>query len=409
VNRIFVQRAMATRKRRQTPRPVTSGEAVEPEVILSDDTLDLRGELVPAIRALLARGLSNSFMRACVRIGGFETYVGGLKADLVGGLTIHVNAALKLGGPELEAHAVLMNAINARRPGTFAEVLEVVSLEGGRRLVLMAQLRKHETLFELVYAHGTTRAALGRALDKTFAGLAAVHAVGPGAIRELAHLPVTPDPYTPRIRPKLMAALQADSALAPMLRQPGRVLGLACPPVGELLVRLEERLGGATLGAPRVLVHGDPHLRNVLVRSYGQGLAARFIDPNPDYGYTDPAYDFGKLLHFAEPVGWALARPEICWAHWRAGRRGWMLKADAGSTVVAAERRRDFLEHEIHARIARTGWCSDPTWVARLHVARASAHLGLLARFVRPDAAAARRFVLAHALAALAAWHATVP
>lgn len=127
-------------------RPVTSGETVEPEVILPNDTLDLRGELVPAIRTLLARGLSNSFMRACVRIGGFETYVGGLKADLVGGLTIHVNAALKLGGPELEAHAVLMNAINARRPGTFAEVLEVVSLEGGRRLVLMAQLRKHETL-----------------------------------------------------------------------------------------------------------------------------------------------------------------------------------------------------------------------------------------------------------------------
>ena len=77
-------------------------------------------------------------------------------------------------------------------------------------------------------------------------------------------------------------------------------------------------------------------------------------------------------------------------------------------TVAAAERRRAYLEHEIHARIARTGWQRDPTWVARLHVSRASAHLGLLARFVRSDVAA-RRFVLAHALAALASWHATVP
>lgn len=382
---------------------------MEPEVILPDDTLDLRGELVPAIRALLARGLSNSFMRTCVRIGGFETYAGGLKADLVGGLTIHVNAALKLGGAELEAHAALMNAMNARRPGTFAEVLEAVSLEGGRWLLLMSQLRKHETLFEMVYGRGATRAALGRVLDKTFAGLAAVHAVRPGAIRELVNLPVTADPFTPRIRPKLMASLQVDPALTPMLGQPGRVLELDCPPVGELLERLEEWLRQVTLGTPRVLVHGDPHLRNVLVRSYGKGLAARFIDPNPDYGYTDPVYDFGKVLHFAEPVGWAVTRSESCLAQWRAGRRRWMLKAEAGTTVAAAARRRAFLEHEIHARIVRTGWCRDPTWVARLHVARASAHLGLLARFVRPDAAAARRFVLAHALAALAAWHATVP
>lgn len=80
--------------------------------------------MVPAVRALLAHGLSNSFMRACVRIGGFETYAGGL--------TIYVNAALKLGGSELEAHAVLMSAINARRSGTFAEALEAVSMDGGR-------------------------------------------------------------------------------------------------------------------------------------------------------------------------------------------------------------------------------------------------------------------------------------
>ena len=111
---------------------------MEPEITLPAGTLNLEAELVPAVRTLLARGLSDSFMRACVRIGEFETYSGGLKADLVGGLTLHVNAALKLGGGELEGHAALMNAVNDLRPGTFAEVLETVPLDGGRWLLLMA-------------------------------------------------------------------------------------------------------------------------------------------------------------------------------------------------------------------------------------------------------------------------------
>jgi len=191
-----------------------------------------------------------------------------------------------------------------------------------------------------------------------------------------------------------------------MLDAPGRVLGLACRPLGDLLTRLEAWLVRAMPDVPRLLIHGDPHLRNVMVRHYGKGLSARFIDPNPDYGYTDPAYDFGKLLHFAEPVGWALARPAVCQGSWRSGRDGWTLDATLLAAPQAPERRRDFLEQEIHARIARLVWARDPTWVARLHVARASAHLGLLARFSGTDTGDARRFVLAHAVAALAAWDA---
>ena len=382
---------------------------MEPEVVLPPNTVDLAKELVPAIRDLLGRGLSTSFMRACVRVGAFEPYSGGLKADLVGGVTLRVNAAIKLGGIELEAHAALMNAVNTRRLGTFAEVLDVVRLDEGRWLLLMAQLSKHETLFDLVFDRDTTAAVLRQVLDKTFAGLAAVHAVASGSVSGLGTLSETQDPYTPRVRAKLAATLKGDHALAPMLDTPGRALGRACPPLIDLLTRLEAWLAREMPDVPRLLIHGDPHLRNVMVRRYGKGLAARFIDPNPDHGYTDPAYDFGKLLHFAEPVGWALARPEVCRGIWCQGSGDWTLDAKLLAAPQAPERRRAFLEQEIHARVARLRWAQAPTWAARLHVARASAHLGLLVRFLGQGTDDVRRFVLAHAVAALAAWDTEVP
>ena len=365
--------------------------------------LDLTTELVPAVRGLLARGLSDSFLRACVRIGEFETYAGGLKADLVGGLTLHVNAVLKLGGVELKEHAALMNAVNEHRPGTFAEVLETVPLDGGRWLLMMAQLSKYQTLFDLVFNRETTQSALIQVLDKAFTGLAAVHKTNP----KLSGFVKTPNPYTPRIRVKLAAALENDPALSPMFDAPGQVLSYDCPPLNDLLDRLEAWLEGIMPTVSKVLVHGDPHLRNVMVRRYGKGFAVRFIDPNPDYGYTDAAYDFGKMLHFAEPVGWALALPAACCGVWNTRGRKWNLDTELNA-AKQAEHRRAFLEKAILARISDLNWAHDSTWTARLRVARASAHLGLLTRFSGNDTSDVRRFVLAHAVAALAAWNTEV-
>jgi hypothetical protein len=367
--------------------------------------VDLEKELVPAVRDLLGRGLSESFMRACVRIGAFERYSGGLKADLVGGVTLHVNAAIKLGGIELEAHAGLMNAVNAQRPGTFAEVLDVVSLDETRHLLLMAQLRKHETLLDLVYGRETSLGDLGRALDKCLASLQAVHRIAKSATPDLQRFPLTVDPYSKRIRPKLVDALNAESDLAPLLERPGRVRGRDCPPLGLLLERLERWLEENMPNAPRVLIHGDPHLRNAMIGRHGKGIALRLIDPNPEHGFTDPAYDFGKLLHFAEPVGWALAKPGVCRANLSAEATGWSLEASLQDAPEAARRRQAFVERTLNERIARSSWAKNRTWPARLHVARASAHLGLLARFGDPEGREARLFVLAHALAALADWH----
>lgn len=374
------------------------------DIIIPVDKIDLKSELVPAIRNLLANGLSESFMRACVRIGDFDKFSGGLKADLVGGLTLNVNAVMKLGGVELDMHEILMNEVNKARSNTFAEVLETISLDGDRRLLLMAQLRKYETLFNLVFGQKTTaNSVFLKILDKAFDGLSAVHTSN---LQNLG-FKTTQNPYFKRIHDKLTSAITADPALTLMLDKSGIILGKYCPPLNNLLDSLNVWLEEVMPAVPKVLIHGDPHLRNIMARGYGKGFAVRFIDPNPDFGFTDRAYDFGKLLHFAEPVGWALAQPSVCHSEWYSVDSKWSLEAESASTKQA-EQRRAYLEKEILARITSLNWKDDSTWTARLHISRSSAHFGLLALFSGDDNIEARRFVLAHAVAALADWHAEI-
>jgi hypothetical protein len=142
-----------------------------------------------------------------------------------------------------------------------------------------------------------------------------------------------------------------------------------------------------------------------MARKRGRGVSVRLIDPNPSIGVTDPLYDAGKLLHWAEPVGWARVAPDQCRARLRVRRDGWSLSAELCDVSTAAEARRAFLERRIHERLARLGRPTDTTRAARLHVAVASAHVGLAALLDRPDQAHPRRFAFAHALASLARWH----
>ena len=53
------------------------------DVRLPDGTIDLVKDLVPAVRGLLRHGLSDEFQKACVRVGCFQNFGGGLKASLV--------------------------------------------------------------------------------------------------------------------------------------------------------------------------------------------------------------------------------------------------------------------------------------------------------------------------------------
>ncbi len=375
-------------------------------VEIASKFLSLESELVPAVQALLAQGLPPSFVKSCVRIGEFQPFGGGLKADLVGGLRIDVNAVLKLGNGELVRHEAMMNEVNRRQPRTFAEIISVVQLADNRFLLLMEQLRKHETFLDRVYLHDTRQADLAHILKKGLDSLSAIHRIGssdPGA----PALAVTHPVFSARLRPRLADLIRNDPRLHTLWDHAGEVIGMRCPPVKELLDQLtdwEQRTAESI--EPR-LVHGDPHLRNLMARRYGKGFSARWIDPNPEIGYTDIAYDYGKLLHFAEPVGWAVVDAKYCQARLELSKteRSWRLDANVPGAPKAAETRRAFVEKLLWEHLHSDQ--SDPTSIEprRIHAARASAHAGLLPRMQAGNETAARDFVLAHTLHALAQWY----
>jgi hypothetical protein len=206
------------------------------------------------------------------------------------------------------------------------------------------------------------------------------------------------------------AIIASDPALAPLRDRAGTIDGVPCPPLDELLPALSRWLRTSLVNVRPRLTHGDLHLGNIMVRRRGTGLSVRLIDPNPMIGYADPLYDAGKLLHWAEPVGWARIIPVACRVRGSLPRRGpWRLTTSVDGIPRAAEERRAHLEREVRARIASGARTSDPTRAARLEVSVAAAHIGLASLLARREDAELRRFVLAHSLSALARWSQTLP
>ncbi len=376
----------------------------KPSVVLPPGTVDLASEVVPAVRALLRRGLPEDFVEACVRVGAFEAFGGGYKSELVGGLRIDVNAAMKLGGEELDRHVLLMERVNKTRARTFPSVQAVFRLEGERRLLFMEQLLAHTTLLDLVYRRRTAITDLDRILDHTFVGVRAIRRTGREHARALARLPRIDDPYGARLRAKLERITELDPDLRRLWNEEGRVLDEKVPPLTPLLACLDAWLGSALPQAPRTLCHGDLHLGNVMARRRGRGFSVRVINPNPEIGITDPLYDAGKLLHFAEPVGWAAIDPAHCRASLRTSAKGYRLEPLLSPASASAERRRASFESILRERLAAVRR-KDESRSARLEVATAAAHVGLAALLESKRDEAARRFVLAYALRALGAWH----
>jgi hypothetical protein len=367
------------------------------EPLLPDGTVDLRSEVVPAVRALLARGLDEELQRTCVRIGGFTRFGGGLKADLVGGLRIDVAAVLKLGDAELAQHERFIDRVNRTRNNTFPRVLLLRKLDGARWLMFMEELLGHTTLSSLTYERPTRRADLERIVEHVFDRVRAIR-------RTRLRLPRLVDPYTERLRDRFRGIVDADPALAVIRKKRGVVLGVPTPPLDVLLDDVARWAPDVLAKAPRTLCHGDLHLGNIMARRRGNGWSVRLIDPNPTIGISDPLYDAGKLLHFAEPVGWAYLFPDRCKSRLGRTRSGYTLDASVDAPA-SAEVRRGWLEAILRERLA-VRRAADPTRAARLFLATAAAHVGLAAFLHRTEHTPARRLTVAYALAALARWHA---
>ncbi len=379
-------------------------KAIAP-VALPPDTVSLKEEVVPAIRDLLGRGLSETFMKSCVRVGAFTQFGGGLKSDLVGGLRVDVHAVLKLGDKELRRHKTLMEAVNRARERTFPMVLHVAPLERGRMFLLMEELRGHVTLADKVYVESTSLADLARILSKVFQSLRVIHGFVQGTDTSLDCLPTTREPFAARLASRLKEVVEIDPAMAEMFHRPGEVMGRPCPPIANLLARAKALAKHASRAILLRLVHGDPHLGNVMVRRSGTtGYSVRLIDPNSEIGFSQPVYDIAKLLHWAGPAGWAARRPEFCRVTWRPStkQRGWQLRAWCHEVPERADQRRRCVEEGVRRFAKEYSGDYGDGWPAILAIATASADAGLAARLKGDDHCTTRRFALAHTLDKLA-------
>jgi len=367
-------------------------------IILPSKKIDLTTELVPAVRQLLREGLDDSFQKSCVRVGAFNLYSEGLKAELVGQLRVDMHTVLKLGSKELLKHVELMRYVNSIRKNAFPLTLHVGELSGDRIFILTEQCRKHVSLLDKIYRERTTPREFDSILSQVFDILQAIHSVTDRSIKELEYLPATVDPFSKRLRSKIGDILKADVALAPMLDNEGMLNGAPCSSIKTLLDHATKVCSrNCKRGALRLL-HGDIHAANILVRRNGpHGYRVRLIDPNPELGFSQVLYDIGKLFHWTDPVGWAKATPSQCKASFSFNKQTnkWKLSASLSKFSQAAEMRRKYVEAKIeeYAEHLRRQYGAD--FEAMLAISRASAHVGMAAILKHEDQ---RRYVLAHAV-----------
>lgn len=367
-----------------------------------EGTIDV-DQLRTAVRQWLRHGLTEKFMRTCVRIGGFRQFSGGLKASLVGGAVIHLNTVIKLGDQELYLHDYLITAINKQRPRTFASIEHVESLPNGRVLLLMEDLRRYETLLSVIFSKPFTLSEVRRILGHAFDALSLVHRQRVGGQRRLQELPQTPQPFTSRIESKFDEIIRSDSDLAALRSTVGAINGRAIPPLRELLQRARLVEARCSRHFSLRLVHGDAHIGNIMLRRRGpKGFSVRLIDPNPNIGFSHPLYDVGKMLHWMEPVGWIKygrdAKTRYCRATWRQERSRWKLDAGVRPASKAAESRRAYAEKEVRgfAENYRDSYGAD--FDSMLALSTAAAHVGLAALYRGTDLSVERRAVIASVL-----------
>lgn len=375
---------------------------------LPPGAIDVREDLLPAIRDLLSRGLSKDVLKSCVRIGAFDELVGGFKADLVAGLRVDIAAVIKVGDKsELNLHRRLIDAVNTvHPPRIFPLVIEVAFLRRNKALLIMEHLGNHATLLETVYKKDISAEHLRRICVKVVSHLRTIAQIGDKKLRRLQRTQ-NKGTVADRLESKFEELLRIDDKLRPLLCKPGAVSNVYCRPIGRILQKAHNFLGPSLLKPE--LQHGDPHLGNIMIRKYfRRGYGVKLIDPNPRVGFADPMYDIGKLYHWAEPVGWAVAQPDVCHCDWKFNTRSWSLSPATINLNRQAERQRRVLLRCIDEEITpliHAGHLAN----ARRHLAIAAAHIGLAARMRHPAQTTLRRFVLAHTILHLSQWDAMVP
>lgn len=336
-----------------------------------------------------------------IAVGAHAAVAGGLQSDTVLRLRVDIHLIAKVAGSELRSHERYLSFVNSLVPRMFPEVFGMVALDKDKYALLMEDLVDRESALNLVFRRQTKTADLSRLLNSAYSELMRLHGTPAKQIPRWLRSIGLPDPYSPRLFKKIKATTDLDSRLACLWKRSCKVFEYDCPPLEVMLQRVGSWAHHQLVDVKPTLLHGDPHLGNIFYRT-GDSSRVRFIDPNPDVGYGDPVYDFGKLLHWIEPVGWAGYDPTLCRSRIELDRKRNEMKLSAWLSPdisQAAEQRRSRVERSFYA----LGNFDEGTQ-ARLALSVASAHAGLARLLAHRGSVVASRYVIAYLLRALCRW-----
>lgn len=183
----------------------------------------------------------------------------------------------------LEAHWT--RQINATQPTLFPRIL---SIRGGRDVIVQSEFFPAYTLGELLLQGRFDGPAAMSVLQKILDAIASQLSCNPA--------PNAGEPYLAKVKRRLEILMETN--IPPLIRRLCRhgatIDGVSCPPVFELIERLEQnprlkRL--VTCSEPRQC-HGDLIPEDIL---FSPGLDQfRLVDPNPQV--RDPVADIAKLV-----------------------------------------------------------------------------------------------------------------
>ncbi len=385
----------------------------------------MREHIVPIVRQWLKGGVSAENLRSSVRIQEISELAGGLKAPAVGAVSVSVQVIIKQGSNELLWHKLMMNEVNRRAAARksrnlpaaiFPEVMLVERINefsaDRDHLMIQQALVKFETVQSLLYEGTDSFNRAERALHLALPAIRFIHSIVESPRGRLSGLPRNPDPFTKRITERLQQLAAQIPWLETAFSNGVAIDDEELPPLSQVVKFLATWQAKRTNTLKLRLVHGDPHIANLMTRQRGRSESIRWIDPNPTIGFSDPAYDWGKILHFLEPVGWAKQSPDFIQSRVLSSKKTPRITTALPTVSPEIETARQRLEAFVR-EAALTALRSDPHKEAVLELAVASAHAGYAALPIDPAwstsvksvAEKRRQYALALKLRALSRWH----
>lgn len=353
--------------------------------------------LVPIVREILQKGLTENFLKSCVRIGEVLPKTAGLKSNFVGHIRIDVNTIVKIHTEELNLHKSLMEKVNSQIPNKkiFPNILQVTKINDSKYIMLMEELLKHESFLTYIYVKATKQTELEILTKKVLENLSIIHET---PILVSDNFKSNRNPYYKRIKEKIYEILSNDKELSIMDKHNGRINNNYIISIESMLSNLNSWLKDNIQDIKLSLNHGDYHLENILFRPRGRGYSCLTIDPNPLVGESDPLYDFGKLLHWIDIVGWAKYKPVNCKAIFNISESSWEIEYYLEKEPKSVKKRRHIVWDIVLSHLKMNSNKFSNKWDRLLNVSLASSHLGFASILKGEENKEVRRFVFSRAI-----------